>query len=364
MRTCVLMLISYASFVAATAVIAEEQDATDLVAKNMNSAKDDVAPIQTLVGPIENWNGRVVQWDPGVTQLAAEQAETLAVRENSGTLSLSFSHAGYTAEDPDGKQAVLTVTVLKKAQPLTADEKEKLTTAGYTLSDRLSILPIGEWKLNLHLPAEANEEDRLRREQQLPRTIDAGIQPISLRWKDVPGKDLYRWLTHEDNGLALAISPFTDANHEILVEATFTRQSSADDTQLSKWWESHAGGNPSFRWRGGVGPLAVSIIEFGCIKTPDNGTLRLSDAFFEAEQLSERLKQVIVIDATTRVSSITRERFDRLDWTFTGEYRVRASTAVGPELRIGTLLLDHPELVRDLSGEGRGLEAILQDDKK
>src|SRR5262245_10253350 len=75
--------------------------------------------------------GRAVSWRTANTSLGAEQPERLgAAADGQGRLQLGFKHSGYTGEDPDGRFALLTITVGVDAAPLSATERQAIEARG------------------------------------------------------------------------------------------------------------------------------------------------------------------------------------------------------------------------------------------
>src|ERR1035441_3832398 len=64
------------------------------------------------LSPLAGWNDRVLMWPIGSAVYAIEQPVTLQLHpDTDGSPNLAFVHGGYTSEDPDGRIAVLSVTL-------------------------------------------------------------------------------------------------------------------------------------------------------------------------------------------------------------------------------------------------------------
>src|SRR3954466_5417800 len=75
--------------------------------------------------------GRAVSWRTADSSLGTEQPERLGVTADAqGRLQLGFKHSGYTGEDPDGRSALLTITVKVDATPLSAAERQAIEASG------------------------------------------------------------------------------------------------------------------------------------------------------------------------------------------------------------------------------------------
>lgn len=334
-----------------------------LVQSSVWLGADEPAP-SDLVGTLDASSSRIIVWKLGAKQYAVVQPAVLAIARlpDSDKLALGLTHSGYSAEDPDGKNVILTLTLQLTNVPAGADDAAIMAQKGLTVNPDLSVLNPDSWQLDISLPADAQEETRLRADLNLPRPIGepGERQPLSLRWKNVPGARIYKWLTDPVNGLHIRYIGKDSDGADVAVQWNVKRSFSVSHDTLSDWWAMAAGNQSAYRWRGGIGPFAQSLIAQGAVSS-DGQVLTLENGGAAYAMLSERVKSiasdvgagVLKIDKTTFLSLAGIVQADPL----TIESRIDAD----PKYLPGADLLTHPQYIKDLSGTSQGLMALKSD---
>jgi hypothetical protein len=318
---------------------------------------EDPAPAD-LVSILPETSGRLIVWRVGEKQFGTVQPArvSLAKTPNSGKLALGLTHSGYSAEDPDGKNAILTFTVVLDQSPITEDEKTLFAKKGVTLKEDLVVKNPKFTQIDILLRADPEEEKRLRAELKLPRKIGEamGNQPFSIRWKGVAGPTLYKWLTDPLDGLRVVYKGDDGTAEDVGVAWPLIRMYTVDADKLAAWWQKSAGDKDTYSWRGGTGPLVQSLIEDGVVLLSGK-PVPPENAEPEVKLLSEKLKQ-IATPSLRGVLTVAKKQFLGLagegkSSAFLIEGRVNALPSNLP----GGELLTHPEYVKDLTGDGKGL---------
>jgi hypothetical protein len=310
---------------------------------------------------LPEWADRVFVWRrDGLWGI--EQPKVVSIGTSSaGIPTLGLVHSGYTAEDPCGKNAILTGTLKATNKPLSSDEKARLAKIGIKFGTQIS-LPVGsDWWLDVSLPLDPGEELRLRKELKLPRKMTATEleQPFSIRWEGIQGKKLYEWLTSED-GLKLVLRP-DNASRELTALWQMGRSAKPDDAKLKEWWERNAGSSQTLEWTEGVEPLIDSVVTAGCLKSENGVTLIPETAGPEVAVLTERVAKILSHPHIQPIR-MSKSDFFRVDWsTRVDTYQLKAQIPSLPSLSPGVVLIGSPDLVKDLSGTGVGLKALLRD---
>lgn len=162
-------------------------------------------------------------WTVGTRHLVSSAGANLSIAVDpvSKDSTVGFSHSGYTAKEPGGKNAVLTLMV----------NVEPVAIPGGTDSVAWSLPQSLE--LDIQLPMNLPEEARLRAVGGFPRKmLITSPSVIQLNWKNTPGRDIFNWLTDEKGlrFIAKARLPSVSLN----VEATST----ANLSKFDAWWSS------------------------------------------------------------------------------------------------------------------------------
>jgi hypothetical protein len=310
------------------------------------------------IKPVPEWDGRVLAWDFEGSNYALEQPFSLRVRTDSlsGKYALTFVHSGYTELDPDGRAALLTIDVDTYNRPLISNEKIQLETQGFKFSDEVKLIAPSNWYLNIELPADPTEEKRMQKAANLPRKIgtNPGTNPLQIKWVNIDGKILYEWLTDKAIGLRVTLIADTKGVAQIF------RKTNISIDKLKVWWDRIAGSANTITWGGDTKALVESIISSGCLVYDNNPkqSVSLVDALQELSILSVRIDAVAPL-STDGNRSISYKDLFALDWSVTITQNIDTPVRLHAEIYPGSILQKNPELVRDLSGTGKGLEALL-----
>lgn len=303
-----------------------------------------------------SWNGRVILWDLGGKKYAIEQQFSLRIRiAATNKLALGFFHNGYTSEDPAGKAALMIVTLEMFKSPLSIEERAQIQHQGALFDEAFQLYQSSTWDINVELPADTNEENRIRMAANLPLKITPGANlPLQIRWDGVEGKTLFQWLTDPDSGLRIVLTS------EASVEGNIKRKIAASQDKLNTWWKRIAGDASSIAWRGDAKPLVANVISNECMlyMNEPTRTLELIDSFHEAQILAERL--VGISDAAVPGwKQLKRKALLEMDWSVESQFQLNTFVKIRMEIQPGLFLLENPDLVEDQSGLGIGLKAII-----
>jgi hypothetical protein len=309
------------------------------------------------------YGGRLIVWTAGDRRYVLEQPIVLQVAPAPGKpqtiLQLGFIHSGYSAEDPDGRNAVLNVTVEMVKKPLTEKERQNAWMENLIINDTVRVLAPSEWWLDVVLPASMEEEARLRKALQLPRRLQADSSlPLSCRWQGVAGKVLAGWLTDPVKGLAFVLRPDDKSTDALTVRWDVGRRFQLAKEGLQEWWKKRAGEADTFRWVGGINLLAHDLLANGAVLADGAKVgLALSDA--DIRELHKRL-QDISEDDKPGVMSVSKEKlFSLPSWTATSGVDTKVTRL--PLVQPGATLEQNPVLIKDLSGDSKGLDALKKD---
>ena len=295
-------------------------------------------------------------WHHGGEQSGLEQPVILDVarRLGSSALSVGLTHSGYTAEDPDGRSALLNITVQPVRLPLTSAETNILASQNILLKGSCRLALPTTWKLDVSLGVAGDEEQRIRRNLNLPNVLTqiGGALPLQIKWKDVPGPMLYEWLTNSTNGLKFTIKGQARVELDVIIRVTL------DHEALTNWWVRHAGESSTISWIGGNEFIAISLIEEKCLlydsKQPSVHT-------FDDPLLVELTSEIAKLVKMSPDGLMSLAKTDILSWQWSSSRRTTISAVfpVSADIAPGALLLQNPDLVKDLSGNGKGLDGIL-----
>lgn len=309
-------------------------------------------------------DGRLLAWALGDKEFGTVQTARVLLSKGPGSdkPALGFAHSGYSAEDPDGKNAILTFSVELVNVPATAEDKAALELKGAKYDEDLAVENPSFTFVDISLTADLDEEKRLRTEQHLPRMIgDASArQPFSIRWKGVRGETLYKWLTDPTGGLKVVFTDSKGAEASVPVVWTLYRTYSIDPVRLAAWWTSNVGMRVTYAWKGGVEVIAQSLIASGALLV-DGAPATLEDSEPEFKLLCEKIGSASE-KLPKGVLKIAKPKFLGL----ASKGRLRTYAVVGgadalPAFSPGRKLLDFPAQVKDLTGESVGLDALKND---
>lgn len=327
---------------------------------NFPAPAQDAAPAD-LVAVLPDTLGRLIVWRVGDVQYGAVQPATASVAKVPGSerLVLGLIHSGYSGEDPDGKNAILTFTVLLKQKPITDDDKAIFLKRGVKPKEDLLVRNPKFTQIDILLRADLIEEKRIRAELKLPRTIgdEGGNQPFSIRWKGVVGETLYKWLTDPVDGLKVVYKGSNGATDDVVLGWPLFRSYAIDADRLSAWWKKNARDKDAYSWRGGTGPLVQNLIDAGVVLLGGK-ELRTEDAGPEFKLLSEKISQ-IATPSPRNILTVKKDKFlalagDGKLQAFSIDARVEVLPAYIP----GREFLSRPEYVKDLTGDSKGLDAL------
>jgi hypothetical protein len=285
---------------------------------------------------------------------AAGRSLTSIVQHQGGSLELGFVHSGYTADDPDGRTATLTVTVSAPLTSLSLSDVAALAQKGIVVTDAVR-LQLQSRELDLEVRDDPVEEKRLRVAAGLPKplTSPSSSVPIQLRWTNRDGKSLYRLMT-ADGGLRFVV------RDRFLIRASNQVTVSLRPAVVSQMLDD-AGSPPQFGWSGGRTALAMAIADRGGFEFvgPLGGAATPYPAYELFEGFLNSLGAFLCAD--DGICSIEGATLRSVRWSTVlpgGELQLPGSgvSAVSP----GSVLDTHPEYVKDLSGTGVGLKALLQ----
>lgn len=193
----------------------------------------------------ERYHGRVLVVTLGSNRYAMEQLVALVARPGAGGApAIGLAHSGYSGLDLDEKSVLLTLTIQLISQTLSEPEKQSLKSEGISFApDVLSLSKPTMVELDVVLPSDPVEEQRLRRELQLPKAVSStASMTFQVRWKNVPGKTLYSWLT-EQSGLHFRVS------YSAPVSWRSTRAPMLPTGTVATWWTARFGNSVPFRRR-------------------------------------------------------------------------------------------------------------------
>lgn len=270
---------------------------------------------------------------------------------------IGFVHSGYTASDPDGKSAMLTVTLQFSKGMISSKEKDVLTQEGaLSFAPRYSALPAEEITVDVSLPDDQAEESRVRAQLGFPKKIPSSnaTLPIQILWKEVSGKTLYKWLT-----AAIGLSFKVHYNSTVSGDLNLTPLLSPETLQA--WWTMRNGASEVMRSQEGPIPVALDILSSNSMLSGAASLLLLTN---QDALLLSRVVQVINSVSTVQPDHaivLTRSTFLAANWSQSGDSSIRLPMSPSTFDQPTALLVAHPELVKDLSGSGVGVGALLQD---
>ncbi len=301
-------------------------------------------------------DGRAIVWSIGQEKVGFEQPDHISIsNRQGGDIEFGFAHSGYTEQDPDGKNAILTITIRRVDLPLTKNELQSLEKKGVSFDHNGEIFDLQEFELDVSLPSDIMEEDRIRKALHLPKTFEVVGQdlPIQIRWKDVPGERLHSWLVGP-NGLSINLR----GAKQLVKPIGWVWE--VDKLAIKAWWDKHVPTGDTLTWSGGGLAFAASMFDSGAIKLKNVDPLNteLTQAYlFELSKLVEEASQPIGVG----LLQINSEKFFEIPWEMEGSTKGTSSLASISSISPGLTAKKRPDLVKDLSGDGDGIDALLED---
>jgi len=308
----------------------------------------------------EKFDGRALVLQLGSTKSYISAPVSLAIANDvtRNAFQIGFVHSGYTAVDPDGKSAILTVTLQIAKRSLSKEEVQKLQTDGIAVMPPvINASSPQQIEIDVSLPSDVSEESRIKRLLKLPKSISgtSASIPFQIKWTDVPGKTLYKWLT-DDSGLSFVLRYRSAIIGRLKVEELIpllTRQS---------WWLSRNGGAEDMICREGLVPVVIDLLTFSGSWNQNStvNTVKSTDGM--GLQRAVQILSAVATQQGDQSLLLKKDAFLGADWE---SAKVDISVPVMPisTLLSGPTLLSVPDLVKDLSGSGKGLDALLLDDK-
>jgi hypothetical protein len=306
------------------------------------------------IKPLPNWDGRVLVWQIGDQKYALQQPVGIQISSDEHAIPrLGLVHSGYTAQDPDGKTALLNVTVETVKKPLQSTEIDSLRASGMTMDGPVQ-LQYGPWILDVSLGDDKSEERRIRDRIGFPRQITPGLSsiPIQVRWENISGDQLYRWLTDSKVGFKVILRSNANGIFTIRRRLILVRD------RTVAWFKSMSPESDEIEWLGDATPILQSMIGYGCLEDAERpgSSLHLTDVVAEFSQLKQQLDQHVIKNGD--YSSLKRSVLEQQDLVMEYELQVKVPVIIERSVWSGHALAAHPELVKDLSDDGKGIEAL------
>ena len=280
----------------------------------------------------------------------------VATKINSNSPIIGFVHSGYTGADPDGKNAILNISIQNQKTSLRDEEKKELEDNGLIFNQNVKLSFVGEWELDVELPLDSIEADRIRMKLQFPKKISAQglVLPVQIAWKDVNGSTLYEWIT-DKQGLQFV----TRIPAKITWKMEFVP--TLDQDKLNKWWNKYAGESEILQWHGGISPLILSLVSENCLKNSSlpEEAIKVNEIVTFYPVLSNKIRNIIR-DLENNIQELSRSDLFNLNLNFRKEIILTGEVIVKSILRPGLILNSHPELVKDLTSNKSGLEVIKE----
>ncbi len=275
---------------------------------------------------------------------------------SNGRALLSLVHSGYSDADPDGKSALLSVTLTSKAVTLTNAEVQQLKDEGIIIGLGNLVLPTPTIAiLDVQLRSNLKEEARIRKLLNLPQTIQIQSKvPIQIRWKGVPGKTLYDWLVAEQ-GLRFTFTTVSEISWKPLVDPLTTQSA------LEAWWKERFGEADRIKVTEGLLPITLDLLQhIGAIRSS-----RIPTHFDSESAIYFRHFRDVFVSVGEKDNdgsfSLIRAKLLSAEWT-PGEVGLLSLSLRGfVGYSTGPDFIAYPELVKDLSGNSKGLDALRDD---
>lgn len=301
-------------------------------------------------------DGRTILIQLANQKYFAEAPLNLGAQTQGLVAKIGLVHSGYSTSDPDGKSAILTLTLTQARQPLSPVEEAALMAQGY---GKLGVGYVtGQAKeiiLDISLPNNMVEESRIRGLLGLPRTIanPGSLFPVQIKWSNVPGKTLYAWLAGKGS-LTFFIRYKTVLSGKLQSGDLV----SADARQA--WWTARFGSALKISTTDGLLPIMVDLLSFSSLWTPADSLIAVSKPTALALQRGLQYLNSLASVNADQSYSIERSAFVNSDWSF-ANIEVRLPAQPRSFFSPGTMLQSMPSTVKDLSGNSKGLDALLID---
>lgn len=291
---------------------------------------------------------KILVWEiNGVKYGAAVPNEfVIPVQSETNKLQIGFIHSGYSHEDVDGKNALLTLSVVLKSPLLTDSDKDSIKRSNIILDNNILKVEI-TGQLSLRLKNDEIEQERLQKLQSFPRPLAANsIQPIQIKWSNVDGNTLFNYLSSADGLDIISILNLT-------LTATLTSKVCFVESNAETWWRRRSD-NDIMIVKGGVDPLLLNLLSArvftGCDEQLDKR---------QTDVLKKKLGAILKKQARGKYSLKKQDLF-HTDWsniisdTYNADYP-NLYLKISP----GKVLKENPTYVKDLSGASvNGIEAL------
>lgn len=291
--------------------------------------------------------------------LAANRKLTLRIAEQAGhVLQLGFVHSGYTEEEPAGRTALLTISIVPAMTGLDSADRDALQSSGVVVSDSLTFIDNGSPELDVECEAQAACGDDIRAAWHLPMALPStgATTPFQYRWRNADGPTLFQLLT-DAAGLRLVVRARGTLQARMHIQTRFA------PVAFDRWWRTIAGASTTLSWRGDAPWLILSSVSSQVVDVFADGwmparPLTLSDDLSDfVRTLAPRIDAVSTRARHGR-RTVTHEALRNLDWSSRRDVTLSTPWELESEVSPGAVLLSHAELVKDLSGGGKGLGAL------
>jgi hypothetical protein len=296
--------------------------------------------------------GKLLAWKINDTKYGVTIPDSLniAMDPTADKLSIGFVHSGYSAGEPDGKNALLTLAVVLKKPSLSDVERRWIKEQGIILDDNV-VQAVTRYRISLDLSADSGELKRLEELLHFPADFAVNqVYPIQIKWQNVNAKTLYDYLV-QPAGLSIVV--------RIIVNLTVTVGTSIcfDSISARRWWDQNSSDSKNYIiLKGGADPVLLDLINSKVFANCKDGSIidpRLRNGL--KGKLSGILKKL-----SKGKYRLNKGDFFNTSWADQVSDSYQADVPpVLLTLSPGKVLLGHPELVKDLSsGGGKGLDAL------
>ncbi|HVL66346.1 MAG TPA: hypothetical protein VM364_03695 [Vicinamibacterales bacterium] len=289
----------------------------------------------------------------GAERYGVEGRMVMEVAREGAEMQIGFIHAGYSAPDPDGRQAILTLTLTTAQASLTPADRQALHAKGIRMDHRIQVAARG-LELDVELPLDRAEEKRLRQAAGLPRSFKTAVSvPVQLRWKDTNGKELYDLLTDAVRGLRFVV------RETVSLRVPTSARVSLEPAAVARFLSNSGQTGPMFRWIGGPAALATALADSGAFvwSSPEPGLAGSHPGHGFADDILATLP--VSCDATgactVPAAALQDVRWSRDLAVQSHLFTATTSSRVWP----GQLLETKPAYVKDLTAGAAGLRALL-----
>lgn len=280
------------------------------------------------------------QSNPVPTELRVQLAGDIQGKPMAGLV-----HSGYTAEDPDGRNALLTVTLSISWRPIDAAKP-------------VVELP-NEFTVDVAVPGDKDLEQKLKTNLRLPQEIKGKTisYPLQMRLAGLEGKRLRELLTDKERGLTIVVSGI--AIRQVVEEVKV----SATTDALEESWRRVVGAADSVRVSDVTDALVLDLLQSGAchrLYGPSDEPATIAD-FAIVDALRERIKKGAKANLLGTVALSKRDFVDNLSQGIRLERSFRLFHQVTERFLPGQVFVQNPDLVKDLSTQAAtGLDAICK----